>query len=206
VLLVLGGRPGQAVPGDLGLIVPADGPIDDADGLLDDFRADAVAADHRDAESCHCVGLREWLSADGKRIHHGGTEDTEEKGRRANARQRFLRVLHASVVILFSSRQFQMAHVYVECDETGNPLLAHAEGGWWVDAYSRPEWVPGVDTGQDMDLLSLTGVELTRRLPPGTGLRLDPGQSHCLVVVVPAATSTPVESVEDSGSRAEADR
>jgi hypothetical protein len=94
-----------------------------------------------------------------------------------------------------------VAHVYVECDEAGNPLLALVEGGRWVNAYSRPEWVPGVDTGQDLDLLSLTGVELTRRLPPGTGLRLDPGQGHGLVVV-PATTSTPGDSTEDASSAA----
>jgi hypothetical protein len=108
----------------------------------------------------------------------------------------------ASTAVDRAIRQFQVAHVYVECDETGNSLLTqHSEGGWWVDAYSRPEWVPGVDSGQDVDLLSLTGVELTRRLPAGTGLRLDRGQRHCLVVV-PAAVSMSVESVEDGGSPA----
>jgi hypothetical protein len=108
----------------------------------------------------------------------------------------------ASTAVVRAVRQFQMAHVYVECDETGNPLLAqHAGGERWVNAYSRPEWVPGVDTGQDVDLLSLTGVELTRRLPPGTGLRLDPGQEHGLVVVQ-APTSVPAESDEDTSSSA----
>jgi len=108
----------------------------------------------------------------------------------------------ASTAVDRAIRQFQVAHVYVECDETGNPLLTqHCEGGWWVDAYSRPEWVPGVGTGQDVDLLSLTGAELTRRLPVGTGLRLDPGQGHGLVVV-PAVTSAPGESDKDTGSSA----
>lgn len=88
----------------------------------------------------------------------------------------------ASTAVDAAIRRFQVAHVYVECDETGNPLLAqHSRGERWVNAYSRPEWVPGIDTGQDVDLLSLTGVELTRRLPIGTGLRLEwersrPGQ------------------------------
>jgi hypothetical protein len=106
----------------------------------------------------------------------------------------------ASTAVDQAVRRFQVAHVYVECDETGNPLLTHHSGGeQWVNAYSRPEWVPGVDTGQDVDLLSLTGVELTRRLPPGTGLRLDPGQVHGLVVV-PAVTLSPGESIEDTDS------
>jgi hypothetical protein len=108
----------------------------------------------------------------------------------------------ASTAVDQAVRQFQVAHVYVECDETGDPLLAHdGERERWVNAYSRPEWVPGVDTGQDVDLLSLTGAELTRRLPVGTGLRLDSGHAHGLVVV-PSVTSAPGESDEDASSSA----
>lgn len=108
----------------------------------------------------------------------------------------------ASTAVDQAVRRFQVAHVYVECDETGKPLLAeHGEGERWISAYSRQEWVPGVDTGQDVDLLSLTGAELIRRLPFGTGLHLDPGQGHGLVVV-PAVTAIPGESDEDINSSA----
>src|SRR5262249_30783501 len=65
-LLVVRRVPGQTVPFQRRLVA-LDGGVQNADGLIDDFGTDAVAADDRDAESCHCtiplVRLRAgWLS------------------------------------------------------------------------------------------------------------------------------------------------
>ena len=49
VLLVVLRVPGQAVPVDRGAVA-ADGGVGDADGLVDDFRTDAVAADDCDTK------------------------------------------------------------------------------------------------------------------------------------------------------------
>ena len=53
VLLVVGGAPGQPVPLQLGVVVLARRGLGDADGLVDHFRADAVAADDRDPKNRH---------------------------------------------------------------------------------------------------------------------------------------------------------
>ena len=53
--------PGQAIPFQNGAGLVAQGGVGDADGLVDYFGADAVAADDRDAKSCHCKILVLWL-------------------------------------------------------------------------------------------------------------------------------------------------
>lgn len=67
--------------------------------------------------------------------------------------------------------RFVAATVYVERDESGNGLLVHeaASRGRWVHAYSRPDWLPGVDVGQDVDYASMTGQHLLALVPPTSG-------------------------------------
>lgn len=103
----------------------------------------------------------------------------------------------AATAIDLAIRQFRATQVYVECDQTGDPVLTPgADGDRWVYAYSRRDWVPGIDAGQDVDLLSLTGLELTRRLRKGTGVQLDPGHDHALVIIAAEVTNS-VEHQED---------
>ena len=54
VLLVIAAAPGEARPAQAGLVAPHRR-VGHADGLFDHLRADAVAADHRHLESCHCT-------------------------------------------------------------------------------------------------------------------------------------------------------
>jgi hypothetical protein len=103
----------------------------------------------------------------------------------------------ASTAADLAFRQFQVAQLYVECDETGDPTLTGgAAGSRWVQVFSRHGWVPGTDTGQDLEVLSLTGLELTRRLPEGVGVYLDAGHPHGLVVI--PAVASPVDVVRDA--------
>lgn len=89
--------------------------------------------------------------------------------------------------------EFLAAVVYVERDATGSGLLVQREsdGSRWVYAYSVPDWVPGVDVGQDVDYASLTGRHLHALLPPGVGVRLDPGHNHTRAVLTPPTAATP---------------
>jgi len=97
--------------------------------------------------------------------------------------------------------QFHANHVYVECDELGTPtVVVKTDGTSWVHAYTRRMWVPGVDIGQDVDVLNLTGVELSRRLPDGTGVCLDPGHPHSLAVI-PA--TEPISDADDDVCQAD---
>ena len=61
-LLVVGAAPGQLVPFRRRAIA-AQGGVGHADGLVDHFRPDAVAADHGDAGNCHCTTLSVSLCA-----------------------------------------------------------------------------------------------------------------------------------------------
>lgn len=106
----------------------------------------------------------------------------------------------ASSAVDLAIRQFRTAPIFVESDEAGEPsLVPGADGSRWIYAYSRQEWVPGIDAGQDIEVLCLTGLELTRRLPKGTGVCLDSGQSHSLVLVA-AEIRAPIDEGADADS------
>lgn len=93
--------------------------------------------------------------------------------------------------------EFMAATVYVERAEsgTGPRIQLERDGRRWVDAYSMSAWVPGMDVGQEVDIATMTGRHLRGIVPPGVGIRLDPGHPHARDIVTAATDQTPSPAV-----------